>query len=207
MTARAYRDRALLRRRGGTIEGARCAWSSGVPLMVVVVLAAALETRSLSARSIWIDEAVSLHIAHLDRDEFLRFITREEMNMAFYHLLLRGWIRLGSDEATVRGLSVLAALAALPAIYLLARRLFSPRVGVLSALFLGLNPMHYSYARETRAYALTLLLVVIGSHLFLRATSTGRKREWIAYVVVMTLAAYSHFFSIFVIVSHVASPA
>jgi mannosyltransferase len=202
MTAGTERDQAVLPRRG-LIGRARCAWSWTVPaLMAVVVLTAVLDTRSLSASSVWIDEGVSLQTAHFDRDDFLHFITREEMNMAFYHLLLRGWIRLGDNEVTVRSLSVLVALAAVPAIYLLARRLFSPRVGVLSALFLGLNPMHYSYARETRAYALTLLLVVVGSHLFLRATATGRSGEWIAYVLVMALAAYSHFFSIFVIVAH-----
>jgi mannosyltransferase len=178
-------------------------WPWGVPtLTLIVLLAAVLDARSLGTRSIWIDEGVSLHTAHFERDEFLHFIRREEMNMAFYHLLLRAWIRLGDDEVAVRSLSVLAALAALPAVYLLARQLFSPRVGMLSALFLALNPMHYSYARETRAYALTLLLVALGSYLFLRATSTGHSPEWIAYVLVMTLAAYSHFFAIFVIVSH-----
>jgi mannosyltransferase len=207
VTARAWRDGRLLRRRlrvcGHAIGRARCAggWTV-LSLAVIVVLTAVLDAWSLAARSIWIDEGVSLQAAHFDRDEFLHFITREEMNMAFYHLLLRVWIRLGDDEVTVRSLSLLAALATLPAIYVLARRLFSPRVGLLSALFLGLNPMHYSYARETRAYALTLLLVVLGSYLFLRATSEGRVREWIAYVLVMTLAVYSHFFAIFVIVAH-----
>src|SRR5215207_5919336 len=199
------RHAGLLRRlRVGSQTAVRLRrWPWSVPtLTLIVLLTAVLDARSLGTRSIWIDEGVSLHTAHFERDEFLHFIRHEEMNMAFYHLLLRAWIRLGDDEATVRSLSVLAALAALPAVYLLARQLFSPRVGVLSALFLALNPMHYSYAREARAYALTLLLVALGSYLFLRATSTGRSPEWIAYVLVMTLAAYSHFFAIFVIVSH-----
>jgi mannosyltransferase len=200
-----WRDAGLLRRLrvGGQTAVRLRRWPWSVPtLTLIVLLTALLDARSLGTRSIWIDEGVSLQTAHFERDEFLHFIRHEEMNMAFYHLLLRAWIRLGDDEVTVRSLSVLAALAALPAVYLLARQLFSPRVGVLSALFLALNPMHYSYARETRAYALTLLLVALGSYLFLRATSTGRSPEWIAYVLVMTLAAYSHFFAIFVIVSH-----
>ncbi len=179
----------------------RLGWEPALTVVVTVV-AAVLMARSLDAKSLWIDEAISVHVAQFDPRDLFRFVFDEEMNMALYHLLLSAWTSLGTGEAEVRALSVAFAVASVPAMYLLGARLSSPRVGVTAALLLGLNPAVFSYGREARSYALTLLLVVLASFLFVLAVQTGRRAAWAAYTAVAVLAVYAHLFAALVLVAH-----
>jgi hypothetical protein len=73
--------------------------------------------------------------------------------MALYYGLLRLWVRLGTDESTVRLLSVLPDLATVPVLYVLENR-FGTRVGLSSALLLAINGYNIQYAQEARSYSL-----------------------------------------------------
>ena len=94
-----------------------------------VVVGTALRLFRLGTKSFWLDEATSAVLARVDRQVFVGAIIHRQANMFLYYLLLRGWIRLGDSEFVVRSLSVLAGVAAIPAIYLLGTRLFGPKAG------------------------------------------------------------------------------
>lgn len=166
------------------------------------LLAAVLMARSLDAKSLWIDEVLSVAVAELDFGDLWGFVSGEEMNMALYHLLLGGWTVLGDGEAAVRSLSVVFAVLTVPVLYLLGARLFTPRVGAIAALLLALNATFFSYGREARSYSLTLLLVTFASYLLVRAVFDTRARYWVAYAVIASLAVYAHLFAAWVIVAH-----
>src|SRR5579864_7908302 len=101
---------------------------------LVVLAAAVLRIFRLGTKSFWLDEATSVVLAQADRHVFAVAIIHRQANMALYYLLLRGWIRLGSSEFLTRFLSVIAGVAAIPAIYLLGRHLFGRKAGRLAAL-------------------------------------------------------------------------
>ena len=94
-------------------------------------------------------------MARLDWFNFLRILWRREMNMVLYYLLLRGWLHLGDSVAFIRGLSVIFAVAAIPAIFLLGRKLLGTRFGLVSALLLSVNAFQVRYAQEARSYSLS----------------------------------------------------
>src|SRR5258707_15319835 len=107
-----------------------------------------------------LDEGCSIAIYRLEWYNFFRILWRRESNMSFYYLLLRAWLHLGHSEFFVRSLSVVFGVAAVPALYLLGRRLFNSRIALSSAAFLCVNSYHVHYSQEARSYSLTILLCI-----------------------------------------------
>ena len=173
-----------------------------VALVAITALGAVLQLHAITAKSLWLDEGSSITMARLDWFNLLRILWRREMNMVLYYLLLRGWLHLGDSVAFIRGLSVIFAVAAIPATFLLGRKMLGTRIGLVSALLLSVNAFQVRYAQEARSYSLLVLLVIISTYCFITAVETGRKRDWNWYIVASSLAIYAHFFAVLVVVAH-----
>lgn len=175
-------------------------------LLGAVALFAALSARSLGAASLWFDESTSVEIARLEWVSFWSYVIREELNMSFYHALLHVWISVvGDGEAAVRTFSLVTGMAALPVLYLLGKRLFRARVGVIASLLLAANVVFVELAREARGYALLVLLVTASSYLFVRSLDENRWLFWAAFILVSAAAVYTHFFAALVLLAQAGS--
>ncbi|MBZ5706749.1 MAG: glycosyltransferase family 39 protein [Acidobacteriia bacterium] len=164
-------------------------------LALITAAAALLRFHAITAKSFWFDEGVSVAVARLDWWNFVRILWRREANMSLYYLVLRPWLQFGQSEAFIRGLSVVFALAAVPALYLLGRRLFDSRTGLIVAALLSVNAYAVRYSQEARSYSLMLLLCVLSSLCFLKALESPSQRNRLTYVLISALAVYAHFFS------------
>ena len=173
-----------------------------VAVIAITGLAAFLQLHAITAKSFWLDEGASITFARLDWYNLLRILWRREMNMVLYYLLLRGWLHFGDSVTFIRGLSVVFATAAIPAIFALGRKLQGTTVGLLSALLLAVNAFQVRYAQEARSYSLLVLLVILSTYSFISAVGSGRKRDWNCYIALSALAVYAHFFAILVVLSH-----
>ncbi len=155
-------------------------------LSVITAVAAMLRCHLLGAKIFWFDECVGVEIARLDWFNFSRILWRREANMSLYYLFLRFWLHLGNTPAFIRSLSVVFALATIPALYLLGRRLFDSRTGLIAAILLAFNAYHIRYSQEARSYALTVLLCVLSS-LFLDGAkipaATRKNWRWIGLAI------------------------
>ncbi|HET7208747.1 MAG TPA: glycosyltransferase family 39 protein [Terriglobales bacterium] len=168
------------------------------PWLVVgflTIIAALLRFHAIGAKNIWADEAVCIEMARLDWYNFLRILWRHEANMVLYTAMLRAWLLFGSSEAYIRTLSVLPALATIPAVYVLGRKMFNARVGMIAAFLLTINAYHVRYAQEARSYSLYPLLCVLSSIYFLRFLETPDRKNRIEHVLTSTLAVYAHFYA------------
>jgi mannosyltransferase len=171
-------------------------------LALITAAAAALRFHALTVKSFWLDEGVSVGIARLDGYNFVRILWRREANMSFYYLLLRAWLHLGRGEAFVRSLSVLFGVAAIPAIYLLGRRLFDSRIALTVAALLCVNSYHVHYSQEARSYSLTVFLCILSSLYFLKLLEVPSRGNRFAYILLSALAVYAHFFSGLMLLAH-----
>jgi 4-amino-4-deoxy-L-arabinose transferase-like glycosyltransferase len=153
----------------------------------------------LGARSFWRDEGFSVLLARMNAPDFLHLLRTRELNSSPYFLLLRAWLHLGTDEATIRLLSVIPAVATVVTIYYLGKRLFTPWAGAVSALLLAVNTSLLTYAQQARGYTLAVFLVTLSSLLFVRQVLGGSRRNWAAYILVSALGAYAHFFVLLVL--------
>lgn len=168
-------------------------------LGLVVILGLGLRLWDIGERSFWLDELSAVGTSALELPALLQALT-VEANMTLYYWALFVWLRVvgfGADEGTIRLLSALFGTAAIPFIYLLARRLHSPAAGLGAAALLAVNGFHILMSQEARAYALLSALTIL-SYLFLdRALQGGRRRDWLLHGVVTAAAFYSHFYTAF----------
>jgi mannosyltransferase len=174
-------------------------------LALVTVVAAILRFHAIAAKSVWLDEGISVDIARLPWPRFLHAMWSGEANMVLYYILLRFWLPFGGSEGFVRGLSVLFSVATVPVVYLLGTRLFGRRVGLLAALLLAINAYHIRYAQEVRSYAMVVFFAVLATWLLAKNLQEPSSAHWGIYAVVCALTAYSHFYAVLLVPAHAIS--
>jgi uncharacterized membrane protein len=172
---------------------------------LIIAIAAALRFYLLGAKIFWFDECVGVEIARLDWFNFVRILWRREANMALYYVFLRPWLHLGDTPVFIRSLSVIFGLATIPALYLLGRRLFDSRTGIIATVLLALNAYHIRYSQEARSYALTVLLCVLSSLFFVESLENPSRRARLGHILTSSLAVYAHFFATLLILAQYLS--
>jgi len=170
-------------------------------LALITGLAAVLRFHSLAAKPFWFDEGVSVAIARLDWYNFARILWRREANMSLYYFLLHFWLYFGGSEFFIRALSVLVAIASVPVIYLLGRRLFDSRVGLMAAALMAVNAYHVQYSQDARSYSLMVLHCLLSSLYFLKFLDETSSRNRTAYVLSSAMAVYAQFFSALLLIA------
>jgi hypothetical protein len=140
-----------------------------LPLLAIVALGSSLRMYQIGSKGLWIDEAFSVWLARRPWGEMLRWVGSVDQHPPLYYALLHGWVRVfGDGEASVRSLSAFLGTLTIPVMYVLGRRLFDDRVGLVSALILATSPFHIRFAREARMYALLTLSGALALYAFVR---------------------------------------
>ena len=170
----------------------------------IVVAAAILRFNHLGAKSLWLDEGMSVGIARLPWAQFFRLIWQREANMSAYYVLLHYWLKLGSSEAFVRSLSVIFGIGAVAALDGLGSELFDQTTGWVAASLLAFNAWHIVASQQARSYSLAIFALIVSCYFFARLLRSQDARDpeaadSIGYAVVSALAVYSHFYSALVI--------
>ncbi|CAN5621895.1 hypothetical protein BH23CHL2_BH23CHL2_06040 [soil metagenome] len=173
------------------------AWLHYCLLVAIVAVGGYLRLTLLNQQSLWFDEADIVVRAQRSWSEILSTFTVQGENGPLYNVMLAVWIRVaGISETAVRFPSAVAGVLALPAIYLLGRRLAGPQAGLISAGLLAFSPYHIWYSQEAKMYSIIALLAILSTLLLVEAISSGNRRLWIAYVAVTTIMFYTHVASV-----------
>jgi hypothetical protein len=164
---------------------------SAAALLVLLAASAALRTRAIGA-GYWIDEGISVGIAgHAFAD--IPGLLRQDGSPPLYYLLLAAWMGVfGSGEAATHALSLVAALATVPAALWAGRALFGARAGWAGAAVAATLPILTVFAQETRMYALLALLSLLLSATFVLAFVRGDRRALVAFALLAAATAYTH---------------
>jgi mannosyltransferase len=185
-------------------------------LAAIIAIGAVIRLTALGRQSFWLDEAFSVTLARAPWGAFVYQLRTTEANMGVYHLLLRPWESVGTDESHIRLLSVLAGIATIPVTAAVARRLFGRAVALTAAAVIALDPLDIWASQEARGYALVILLVTCSTWAFVRAVGGDPDAEatgvvsrgpwadqsgawWTLYVVASALAVYTHLYATFVL--------
>ncbi len=175
-------------------------------LLAIVLLAFTLRVARLDLQPLWWDEGWSLYFATSDIGSMLAR-TAIDIHPPLYYSLLHIWILIaGPAVLSVRLFSVAVGVLSVPLVFILGRRLFCTRVGIMVAMTMAVAPFHIYYSQEVRMYALVTFLVLCSMYLFVsllgseESVSSSRIR-WAAYVVVTSLAMYTQYYAIFVPIS------
>lgn len=175
-------------------------WTAG---FVAVLLAGAfVRLYRLGAESLWLDEIYSVLDVTTRSTGELVFMPFIKLHLPLYYLVLEAWVELvGVSEASVRIPSVVFGIAAIGAVYLVGTSLYDRPVGLLSGALLAFSRYHVHYSQEARMYSLLVLLTALSFYWLVRVARTGSRADVGGYLVTTLLLAYTHPFSLFVLLT------
>ena len=156
----------------------------------ITLLAAALRFTNLGYDSLWFDEALTRQTAAAG---FAAALAVRDHVPLLYWLTTVVLRLLPEHEVTLRLVSALAGVLAVPLMVALGRAARLPGAGLWAALLLAVSPFHIRYSQEARHYALLLLFGLLATVLLLRALERDRWRDWLAYGIAAALALLTHY--------------
>ena len=167
-------------------------WFEILGLLVPTALAAGLVLYGLSGREVWIDEADTFATASQHGLTLWHWALNDGGNMVAYYLGMHFYTEVfGTSEVTLRLPSALAAIATVPAGYLLLRRLFDSRAAVFGAFFLASSLALVWWAQTARGYLLGVFFGTTAALFLVEAVETRRRGAYVAFVVASLLAVYT----------------
>ncbi len=181
-------------------------------LGVLTLYAFWLRLDRLTEEGLWFDEGLSVIWARRSLPALLSTSVYEDIHPPLHYLLLHFWMLVaGQSEFAVRFLSVVLGLLLVPLTFALVRELYAADtparwklLAAGAAGLVGLSPFLVYYSRETRMYALLIVLSTAMLWALLHATRTASRRAWIAYAFLLALSLYTHYSALLLLVITVA---
>ncbi|MFT4344165.1 MAG: glycosyltransferase family 39 protein [Candidatus Woesearchaeota archaeon] len=170
--------------------------SSSALLLYILILGLFLRLYRYTNESIWLDEAVSIYLA-LQPLSFI--LTYSDPTPPLFYILLHLWAYLGTSPAVLKLLTVIISTATIPAVYLVAQKIYNKKVALYAALFCAVSPLHVFYAQELRAYALLFLVSTFAIYYYLCFNESRNAK--VLYVVFFIMTVYTHVYGIFVLLA------
>lgn len=178
-------------------------------LVGILALGALLRLLQLNFQPLWWDEGYSVFFATRDFGEMLAR-TAIDIHPPLYYALLQLWIPLfGKDAAAIRLLSVIIGSAAIPLVFVTAKKLFDSTVAVVAAFLLAIAPLSIYYSQELRMYGLVMLLGLASVALQLKILRSDPHSKSILaellYIVVTAALLYTEYYAAFLLVAQLAA--
>ena len=178
------------------LRGPERAWEIAAYLLVLLALSAALRTRAISA-PLWADEGIAAGIASHSLGGVLESL-RLDGSPPLYYVLLHAWMRVfGDAEASLHALSLVFALACVPAALWAGWTIFGRDSGLVAAALAAFVPYLSGYSQEARMYTLLSLLGIVVAATFVKAFVHRDRRAVPAFGVALVLMAYTHNWALF----------
>ena len=170
-----------------------------VALILILVIAAALRLWGLGAKSLWLDEIMTVEKASMSYAGMIDEIRGHDAHPPLFQTIEWLFLRVGRSDAWARLPSALAGIAGVWLASLIARRLFSRRAGTVAAILMALSYFHIYYSQEARLYALITTLFLAQTYVLL--VLIGKRGSagwggWAGYGLLALASLYTYVLSI-----------
>ena len=176
---------------------------TGVLLGGTIVGAAVVRFATLDTQSFGDFETYTVILQRMGLGSMVSEIPKFEGTPPLYYVLSWFWAQpFGTGEVGLRTLPAILSLATVPVAYAIGRTLVNPRVGLVAAILIAVNPLAVWYAQEARAYALLMFLTALGLLFFVRLLRNAGDRTWnlAGWSTAAAAALLTHYFAALVIV-------
>ncbi len=150
------------------------------------------------------DETLALFVGRDTLPGVVEHVTRERGGAPLHFLLAWGVAHLGFGLGGLRIVSVAFALASLPLVAALGRRLGGPRVGLLAAALLAPSWLFLFHGVYGRMYSLFLCLSLACTLALLRALERGGRGRWAVWVAAALATVAAHPYAILLLAGQAA---
>lgn len=157
--------------------------------MIYLILIAGFLLRLVNLnQSLWLDE--SIEVLAVKNHSYLDLITKYalgDFHPPLYHLILKFWDGIfGYSETASRFPSIIFGVITCYFVYLIGKKLFSQKAGILAGLFMALNPLAIYYSQEARMYSLAMMAVTAAVYFLL-------SKKWIWFTFFLALSLYTDY--------------
>lgn len=171
--------------------------------MIIPILVIAFILRIIKIdQSLWLDESINVMAAkELPFWEFVSKYPIGDFHPPLYFGLLWIWGRIfGLSELSVRMPSVILGVATVYITYLLGRKWFSQKTGIIVAILMATAPLHVYYSQEARMYSLAAFSVTLS---FFALTKVLERKKYIPfYALSLGLVLYSDYLPYLILPVH-----
>ncbi|HEY2602538.1 MAG TPA: glycosyltransferase family 39 protein [Thermoleophilaceae bacterium] len=169
-------------------------------LILAALVLAGLGLRLAVPRGIWLDEAISIHQAHLSLHDMFSNLYYGDRQPPLHDLTLWATVRVfGNSEFSLRLPSLIAGTLVIPSLYELGRELYDRRTGLVAAAFVAVSPLLIWYSQEVRMYAFVTLFGVLALLTQLRVIRKPSMLNWAGYILATAALLWSHYFGLLLI--------
>ncbi len=139
-------------------------------------------------QSLWLDEAIS--VLAVKNNSFINLITKfslGDFHPPLYYLILKLWTNFfGYSEISARFPSVIFGVLTVPFVYLIGKKLFNQKTGLVAATFFALNPLAIYYSQEARMYSLVTFALTAAVYFFI-------VKKYLLFSIFFLIALYTDY--------------
>ena len=175
------------------------AWTTALlALGAAMAMAVALQILEAARHPVWFTEIYNLLAVHRPFGDMLRLFAAD-IHPPLPGVLRWGLAALGGGEIAQKAMSIAFTAGSLVPTFTLGRRLFGTRAGLLAAFLVALPRTAIHYGQEIEDFSLLWLLTASLAHFAFAWFDEQRTRDLVGYVLVATMACYSHYVALVVV--------
>lgn len=161
-------------------------------IWLIVLIGVFLRLVSLN-QSLWLDEATSALVSKMSLVEIFTKFLPGDFHPPLYYLILKYWSDIfGTSEVALRTPSLIFGTLTIYIVYLIGKKIFNEKIGLLSSLLLATSGLHIYYSQEARMYSLATMLVSLSVYLFL-------ENKYILFSLILVFMGMTDYVSLLII--------
>lgn len=162
--------------------------------MIFFILGLGLVLRLISLnQSLWLDEATTALAARLSLTNLFTKLLPGDFHPPFYYLIMKFWAGIfGFSEISLRTPSIIFGLGTIYFTFLIGKKLFNDKVGLIASALLATSGLSVYYSQEARMYSLAAFLVSASIYFFL-------EKKWIIFSLILALIGMTDYVSLFIV--------
>lgn len=174
-------------------------------LLLIIWAATFLRLYQLGVPSLWDGEIFTLLFAQYDWSKLIPSVAMFSAHPPLWFALSKAAITFGWNETILRFPAAAAGILSVPALYVMGKRFFDARVGLVGAALLAFSPLDVLFSQNARNYAFFVLLTILVLYGAYRAvmpavnahvrgsTAARTRRWWVLFVASALLGLYTHY--------------
>jgi mannosyltransferase len=177
-----------------------------VSVSLCTMFGAFLRFYHIGTESFWFDETASIYSAEKSLYVMLGGCLQWHRQPPLHFAALKLWIDFfGDGEIAVRSLSALFGVGSIFLIFLIGRKLFNNKVGLIACFLSMFSYFFLQFSQEGRDYAMLVFLTLLSFYFFIRLIQAEKSSKWpaILYSAFTILMIYTHYFGLFVLAGQI----
>src|SRR3989338_7154434 len=161
-------------------------------LAIILTGAGILRLYDLKEESLWLDECFTLSYSSKPINLLVETLKKDVHPIGYYlpqHLLIDYF---GTGEITLRILSVFLGVISVFLTYLLARKIFSWKEGLLAAFFMAVSYTSILYSQEAKMYSMFAVFFLLSIIYFIKFLEKSSHLNLLFFSFSVALLLYTH---------------